>query len=192
MTGENDQCPVCLADLKDSGSLKGTGVCDHVFHSQCLEERLKRSGKCPVCRAQVVRKLGPCPDGVMFVKSDRNLHCAGHRECGTVTIRYLLHSGVQGQNHQNPGVGYSSDHRVAYLPDCDEGRKVLELFKEAWRTRMTFTVGRRLTRGTDDVITWNDIHHKTSMRGGEWGYPDAGYLRRIAMDMNAMGIRLDE
>ena len=190
MTGDNDQCPVCLADLKDSGSLKGTGVCDHVFHSQCLEECLKRSGKCPVCRAQVVRKLGPCPDGIMFVKSDRNLHCAGHRECGT--IRYLLHSGVQGQNHQNPGVGYSSDHRVAYLPDCDEGRKVLELFKEAWRTRMTFTVGRRLTRGTDDVITWNDIHHKTSMRGGEWGYPDAGYLRRVAMDMNAMGIRLDE
>ena len=53
-------------------------------------------------------------------------------------------------------------------------------------------MGRSLTSGEDNVITWNDIHHKTSLYGGPYGYPDAGYLGRVAADMAAMGVRVEE
>lgn len=53
-------------------------------------------------------------------------------------------------------------------------------------------MGTSLTSGANNVITWNDIHHKTSLFAGPYGYPDAGYLRRVTADMNAMGVRVEE
>lgn len=68
--------------------------------------------------------------------------------------------------HPNPGVRYPGTTRVAYLPDCPEGNKVLGLFRKAFAQRLTFTVGTSLTTGRANVITWNDIHHKTNCTGG--------------------------
>jgi deltex-like protein len=42
--------------------------------------------------------------------------------------------------------------------------------------------------GVDNVVTWNDIHHKTSPYPGEHGYPDPGYLDRVADDLAQHGI----
>lgn len=71
--------------------------------------------------------------------------------------------------HPNPGVRYSSTSRTAFLPACAEGEKVLRLLKKAFDRRLIFTVGRSATTGLNNVITWNDIHHKTSTSGGpEW------------------------
>ena len=36
--------------------------------------------------------------------------------------------------------------------------------------KLTFTIGRSLTTGADNVITWNGIHHKTNIRGGPIKY----------------------
>ena len=47
--------------------------------------------------------------------------------------------------------------------------KVLRLLKEAFDARLTFTVGRSVTSGQDNIVTWNDIHHKTNMTGGAQG-----------------------
>ena len=33
----------------------------------------------------------------------------------------------------------------------------------AWRQRLMFTVGRSITTGQDNCVTWNDIHMKTSV-----------------------------
>lgn len=55
---------------------------------------------------------------------------------------------------------------MAYLPDCPEGNKVLTLFRKAFDQRLTFTIGTSMTTGRPNVITWNDIHHKTSCTGG--------------------------
>lgn len=68
--------------------------------------------------------------------------------------------------HPNPGVRYPGTTRVAYLPDCPEGNKVLTLFRKAFDQRLTFTIGTSMTTGRPNVITWNDIHHKTSCTGG--------------------------
>ena len=189
---ENDDCPICLGPFKESGFIKGTGVCDHVFHAKCLEDSLKKDSKCPVCRAVIKKKFGPCPDGYMYITARKDMHCTGYEDCGTIVIDYRLLGGVQGPQHPNPGVRYFSEMRQAYLPDNEAGKQVLKLLKKAWEMKLTFRVGTSLSSGRNNVITWNDIHHKTDPYGGPYGYPDATYFERVTADMHAMGVRLDE
>ena len=47
-----------------------------------------------------------------------------------------------------------------------EGREILQLLKKAFDARLVFTIGESVTSGRTGVLTWNDIHHKTSMTGG--------------------------
>jgi len=114
----------------------------------------------------------------------------GYYDCGTIVIQYSFPSGIQGQEHPNPGRRYEGTQRTAYLPDNREGREVLQLLKRAFDARLVFTVGTSVTTGRPNQVTWNDIHHKTSMYGGPqgFGYPDAGYLRRVKEDLAAKGI----
>ena len=72
--------------------------------------------------------------------------------------------------HPNPGAKYGSTSRTAFLPACEEGQKVLRLLQVAFDRRLLFTIGQSATTGLDNVITWNDIHHKTSMGGGPQRY----------------------
>lgn len=69
-------------------------------------------------------------------------------------------------NHPNPGKPYCATSRRAYLPDNKEGREVLQLLRRAFNQKLIFTVGQSCTTGAKGVITWNDIHHKTSTAGG--------------------------
>lgn len=69
-------------------------------------------------------------------------------------------------NHPNPGKRYSASSRIAYLPDNKEGQEILQLLRRAFDQKLIFTVGQSRTTGAKGVITWNDIHHKTSMSGG--------------------------
>ena len=68
--------------------------------------------------------------------------------------------------HPNPGKPYKGTMRVAYLPDNSEGQKVLKLLMKAFEARLVFTIGRSVTTGLEDIVTWNDIHHKTNIAGG--------------------------
>ncbi len=43
--------------------------------------------------------------------------------------------------------------------------------------------------GADNVVTWNDIHHKTqNFPGGEYGFPDENYLDNVMEDLAKHGI----
>ena len=42
----------------------------------------------------------------------------------------------------------------------------LQLLHKAFEARMTFTVGTSVTSGAQNVVVWNDIHHKTNITGG--------------------------
>ena len=94
----------------------------------------------------------------------------GYGSCGTIVISYRFPSGTQGPDHPNPGKPYTGTSRTAYLPNNIEGKKVLRHLKKAFEQKLTFTIGRSTTTGRDDCVTWNDIHHKTSMYGGSTGY----------------------
>jgi deltex-like protein len=61
---------------------------------------------------------------------------------------------------------YHGTTREAYLPDNQEGRHVLGLLERAFALRQIFTIGQSRTTGCDNVVTWNDIHHKTNYSGG--------------------------
>ena len=74
------------------------------------------------------------------------------------------------EEHPSPGERYEGAARTAFLPDSQEGRKVLELLKRAFDQRLVFTVGRSSTSGRNNMVTWNDIHHKTSTNGGPTWY----------------------
>jgi deltex-like protein len=67
---------------------------------------------------------------------------------------------------------------------------VLELLREAFNRKLTFTVGRSVTTGLDNQIVWNGIHHKTSTSGGahSFGYPDPTYLKRVKEELAFKGI----
>jgi deltex-like protein len=93
----------------------------------------------------------------------------GYSGCGTIEIKYTIPSGIQGPEHPHPGVYYTGATRLAYLPDNKEGNELLSLLRKAFEARLVFTVGRSVTTSAENVVTWNDIHHKTNMYGGQTG-----------------------
>ena len=100
-----------------------------------------------------------------FFNSHRFFHCLLHAANGTIIIEYNFPSGIQGQDHPNPGVRFQGTKRTAYLPDTQEGREVLQLLKRAFDARLVFTVG----ASNANQIAWNGIQHKTSIKGGVTG-----------------------
>ena len=57
--------------------------------------------------------------------------------------------------------------------------------------KLKLTIGTSLTTGAKDVITWSDIHKKTSRRDNYW-YPDPKFLDRVTDDMEALGVTLGD
>lgn len=80
--------------------------------------------------------------------------------------------------------------RVCYLPDNNLGRRVLRLLQIAFERRLIFTIGRSITTGREDVVTWNEIHHKTELGPSTsgHGYPDQSYLERTLAELAAQGV----
>ena len=67
---------------------------------------------------------------------------------------------------------------------------MLYLLQVAFERRLIFTIGRSVTTGREDVITWNGIHHKTELGPSTsgHGYPDATYLERTLSELAAQGV----
>ena len=101
-------------------------------------------------------------------------------------------SGIQGPEHPHPGQTYYAVGfpRVCYLPDTEHGRRVLRLLQIAFERRLIFTIGRSVTTGREDVVTWNGIHHKTELGPSVsgHGYPDVTYLDRTIAELATHGV----
>ena len=166
-SSSGDTCTVCLCDFTDKKTLP---KCGHSFCAACIDRAFKVQRKCPVCSTVYGLLIGNQPEGEMFV-SHQSTKIPGYESCGgSILITYKFQAGVQGANHPNPGKRYSGTTRHGYLPDNREGQKVLKLLRKAFDQKLTFTIGRSSTTGVDNVITWNDIHHKTSITGGPTRY----------------------
>ncbi|XP_037254026.1 E3 ubiquitin-protein ligase DTX3L isoform X1 [Falco rusticolus] len=159
---DKDMCPICMERIIDKEILK---KCNHVFCKDCITQAMSYKQTCPICNTFYGPMKGDQPEGIM---STRTLLSSlpGYPRCGTIEIKYYMHGGIQTRNHPNPGKPYSATSRTAYLPDNKEGQEILQLLKRAFNQKLIFTVGQSHTTGAKDVITWNDIHHKTSMTGG--------------------------
>ncbi|XP_046351044.2 uncharacterized protein LOC124131659 [Haliotis rufescens] len=180
-------CPICLDEISDPKMLD---KCGHVFCRICIENSFASyKPVCPSCNMVYGVLTGNQPEGTMDVAFSGE-HLPGYETCGTITITYRFPNGRQGPGHPNPGQLYKGTTRVAYLPDCGEGRDVLRLLRKAFDRKLTFTVGRSTTTGQENVVTWNDIHHKTNMEGGptRFGYPDETYLTRVKEELASKGV----
>ncbi|XP_078603219.1 uncharacterized protein LOC144877190 [Branchiostoma floridae x Branchiostoma japonicum] len=181
-------CPICLQKIVRPERLH---CCGNEFCSDCIKQAFNSKPVCPTCGKQYGTLKGTQPrQGTMEVEEIPQ-SLPGYPDCGLIRIHYLIPNGIQEHCHPNPGRPYHGTDRLAYLPNNQEGRDVLELLKRAFDNRLVFTVGTSASTGRSDVVTWNDIHHKTSINGS-FGYPDPDYLRRVREELAAKGIRSNQ
>ncbi|XP_034279253.1 E3 ubiquitin-protein ligase DTX3L [Pantherophis guttatus] len=181
-----EECPICLNTIQQKEVLP---KCKHAFCAACIRTAMNYKPVCPMCNVFYGNIKGNQPPGKMDVyKTSTSL--PGHKNSGTITIIYRIFDGIQTERHPHPGKHFYGTSRTAYLPDNQEGREILKLLERAFDQGLIFTVGQSRTTGANDVVTWNDIHHKTSPHGGEknFGYPDPNYLKRVREELKAKGI----
>ncbi|XP_036242951.1 E3 ubiquitin-protein ligase DTX3L [Molothrus ater] len=183
---EDDECPICRDKIENKEILE---KCKHAFCKTCIDIAMAYKQACPVCNAVCGVLIGDQPEGTMSTTTISS-SLPGYPNCGTIQIDYDMNGGIQTSSHPNPGQAYGPAHRRAYLPDNEEGREILQLLRRAFKQKLIFTVGQSHTTGAQNVITWNDIHHKTAMVGGptQFGYPDSSYLQRVRSELKAKGI----
>ncbi|XP_075220105.1 deltex E3 ubiquitin ligase isoform X2 [Lycorma delicatula] len=187
-------CPVCLCELDSAGIIVSLTHCLHRLHLDCLNSMLTSQPnshqwlyiQCPVCMQIYGEKRGNQPPGTMewLLLNSSLLGFPGTR---TIQITYHIASGIQGPEHPNPGRPYYAVGfpRVCYLPDTHKGRQVLQLLHIAFQRRLVFTVGRSVTTGREDVVTWNDIHHKTEPNSRF----DPSFLDNCLKELAAHGVQ---
>uniref|UniRef100_A0A8C2ENK2 E3 ubiquitin-protein ligase n=1 Tax=Cyprinus carpio TaxID=7962 RepID=A0A8C2ENK2_CYPCA len=185
---EEETCTICMDSFFDKRKLK----CGHKFCQKCIRRSVESPGPiCPVCKEVFGKPKGNQPNGKMRVRNSR-WSLPGYPRCGTIEITYDIPSGIQTVRHPNPGKPFHGTNCRAYLPDNDEGNEVLALLQKAFNQKLIFTVGKSTTSGMDNVVIWNDVHHKTNRNGGpeSYGYPDPDYLKRVKNELKAKGIEL--
>jgi len=204
--GMEQNCVICQEELTSTdnlGECSTTGKfvfklssCGHVFHLLCAKAILDRNESddyfvCPICKKINGMRVGNQPDGTMnTTRQCFKLPGFEYTSTGTIVVKYSFYGGVQGPTHPNPGTRYSASSfpRTAYFPDNENGNKVVSLLRIAFDRKLVFTIGRSITSGQENVITWNGIHHKTAVRGSPFGYPDERYLDSVLSELREFGI----
>ncbi|KAG8125145.1 hypothetical protein E2320_020367 [Naja naja] len=183
---QEECCPICLNKIYQKKVLP---KCKHAFCTACITTAMQYKPVCPMCNVVYGNIKGNQPPGKMDIFTSRS-SLPGHQNSGTIMINYRIFDGIQTERHPHPGKPFHGTSRTAYLPDNKEGREILKLLQRAFDQELVFTVGQSRTTGVNDVVTWNDIHHKTSTHGGEknFGYPDPNYLKRVREELKAKGI----
>ncbi|KAM7416955.1 hypothetical protein PAMA_018842 [Pampus argenteus] len=185
---EDESCPICMEIIVTTE--KEILQCKHSFCRNCLKTAFDYKPVCPTCGELYGILRGTQPDGGRMNVTQSSSSLPGYERYGTIIVHYTIPSGIQKVEHPNPGQPYEGVSRTAYLPDSSEGRRILKLLRRAFDQRLTFTVGHSTTSGRNNVVTWNDIHHKTSTHGGptHYGYPDPDYLKRVQNELKVKGI----
>ena len=98
----------------------------------------------------------------------------------------MMSGGVQEANYDSPDCGYGPSRRTAYLPDNDDGRKLLRRLKYAFPNRPTFMVGQFLTRSRQYCNLGIDLP-ENSRFGGVHGCLDGTYLAKCNQEFDALG-----
>uniref|UniRef100_A0A915AI04 E3 ubiquitin-protein ligase n=1 Tax=Parascaris univalens TaxID=6257 RepID=A0A915AI04_PARUN len=191
---EGDVCVICLDSFDDCAQNPAVKLnkCSHIFHKSCLQRAFNElQAQCPSCKMWYGAPRGNQPSNALMYVTKRRGRIPGYVDAsGHFEIVYKIPSGIQTHEHPHPGRPYHGTLRFAYLPDNREGRKVLEMFRIAFRSRLMFTIGDSVTTGMKDVVVWNCIHNKTSIYGGpeNFGYPDETYLDRVKDELAAVGV----
>lgn len=182
---EEEKCCICIDTFKE----KITTKCNHSFCKICWERAMASKPECPICKTTYGKIEGNQPEGTMEHRY-LNYQLPGFRCHRTIEIKYHFPDGIQTHKHPHPGQPFVGTTRCAYLPDNAEGQDILRMLNQAFKQKLIFTIGDSRTTGLKNVVTWNDIHHKTNTSGGPtaFGYPDPDYLNRVKEELRAKGI----
>ncbi|KAK3602294.1 hypothetical protein CHS0354_001730 [Potamilus streckersoni] len=188
--GEKETLQVCSNCNKgrESGNLK-EARCGHILCEACLEAQVKPL--CPICCVAYNILIGEQPKGTMEFR--REAKCLpGFEDYGTIVICYTFPPGIQSACDPNPGKPYNGLKQMAFLPDSDKGRLVLQLLSKAFRRGLLFRVSSHRKKGKGNCIWFADVSHKTNRKGGlkSFGYPDSEYLDLVVNQLAALGIMM--
>ena len=185
--GSSEECPICLEALYGRETVLRLRICSHRFHVSCIRDSLNAANKCPLCRKHVGDPRGKCPSGNMDITSSPT-PCSGFDHDPSIVVVYNMPSGIQMPYHENPGLPFKGTNRFAYLPDNQEGRRLLERLKWAWMHGLTFSVGTSLTTGRPNCVIWSSIHHKTSQTPGPHGFPDPDFFANCNQELDSLDV----
>ena len=179
---DSNDCSICLCPL-DEGVIKMHKCDNHYFHDDCIRMLFTTTGFrwCPICRYEYLPSFGSQPPGGIMTFDVIQSPLSGYT-CKTIRIRYSFPDG------EYKGVSYTGNTRLAYLPDNEEGNIVLRMLIKCFRYRKTFMIGDSLTTGIKNTIVWGNVHHKSSMTPGPYGYPDPTYIPRVVAELNYLKI----
>lgn len=62
-TQMEEECPICLYEMKPGDMVRQLGSCGHNFHRSCIDLWLLRHAECPLCKRQVRRVDGGSSKG---------------------------------------------------------------------------------------------------------------------------------
>ncbi|CAI0421516.1 unnamed protein product [Linum tenue] len=54
-------CAICLSDYRPKDTLRCIPECNHCFHARCVDEWLRMTATCPLCRTSPAPSPGPTP-----------------------------------------------------------------------------------------------------------------------------------
>ncbi len=187
---KGETCTICFEELEKvpKNGLAKVKKCQHIFCWGCILEALHHCRKCPNCKKFVGEPLGKSPSGTMSCLVDPSKSCEGHEHVGRIQITYEIYDGIQKKYHETEGKPFKGIKRTAYLPDNDEGRRILKRLKYAFSCGLTFTIGTSLTTLRKGVVTWASIHHKTSSKKGTHGWPDPRYFINCTKELDGLGV----
>jgi deltex-like protein len=115
--------------------------------------------ECPLCETLQGVKTGNQPTNGSMVVGRSHQPLPGFPGHGRITITYNFGRGTQDGEGPHPGRPFIAPNfpKVAFLPDNEEGNKVLELFQEAWNRRLLFQI---VDRQGCDTVTFGPVTQK--------------------------------
>lgn len=177
-------CIICLEEFveRDQNIIRMSDCFGHYFHDTCISQC--RQGqpyvKCPVCSTLYGIQSGDMPSGTMKIQKLRG-SLPGISAKFFYKIEYLVQPVIIN------GEYYQGTSREAFMPGDNEGSQMLSLLVWAFQRGLTFRPAVSNTTGIKSSV-WN-IHHKTSISGGGFAFPDPTYLSRLKEELYARGVK---
>lgn len=69
--GESAYCSICLEDIIEGSRVRCLTLCQHIFHSNCIDKWFQEKSCCPTCRSEYKISIQVSKDEVIMTDIDR-------------------------------------------------------------------------------------------------------------------------
>ncbi|GLT94982.1 hypothetical protein SLE2022_126890 [Rubroshorea leprosula] len=196
------ECAVCLSEFEDHETLRLIPKCDHVFHSDCIDEWLASHTTCPVCRANLVPQPGdPVPQPVDFSSAESDPEAQDNavdleqEDEQTLNENTVVEAApppaaevidVNKTLSRNRTRGSRSNHRRKFLRSHSTGHSLVQPGENTERFTLRLPVeirkqvmNRQLNRATSMMILPREGSSRRGYRTSGEGSSRGKYIRRF-------------